>query len=58
MPVKLFDLRDHGFELVGGRLLPDGPGKSAQLMYQNAQGVRVTVYLRKPNASGNGTFIG
>ncbi|MFY9513416.1 MAG: anti-sigma factor, partial [Rubrivivax sp.] len=49
LPVKLFDLRDQGFELVGGRLLPDGPGKSAQLMYQDNQGVRVTVYLRKPD---------
>jgi anti-sigma factor RsiW len=48
VPVKLFDLKAQGFELVGGRLLPDGPGKSAQLMYQDAQGVRVTVYLRKP----------
>lgn len=47
--VKLFDLRAQGFELVGGRLLPDGAGKSAQLMYQDAQGVRVTVYLRKPD---------
>lgn len=48
VPVRLFDLREHGFELVGGRLLPDGQGKSAQLMYQDARGVRVTVYLRKP----------
>jgi anti-sigma factor RsiW len=48
MPVKLFDLHTQGFDLVGGRLLPDGPGKSAQLMYQDAQGRRVTVYLRKP----------
>lgn len=48
VPVKLFDLRDQGFELIGGRLLPDGDGKSAQLMYQDAQGLRVTVYLRKP----------
>ncbi|MEO7245543.1 MAG: anti-sigma factor [Rubrivivax sp.] len=48
VPVKLFDLQAQGFELVGGRLLPDGAGKSAQLMYQDARGVRVTVYLRKP----------
>ena len=34
VPVKLFDLREHGFELVGGRLLPDANGPSAQLMYQ------------------------
>lgn len=55
MPVKLFDLRAQGFELVGGRLLPDAKGPSAQLMYQavgeapaGQQPVRVTVYLRKP----------
>ena len=34
VPVKLFDLREQGFELVGGRLLPDGAGPGAQLMYQ------------------------
>ena len=56
MPVKLFDLREHGFELVGGRLLPDGPGKSAQLMYQDAQGLRVTVYLRKPDEGTDAAF--
>ena len=43
-------------ELVGGRLLPDGPGKSAQLMYQNAAGTRVTVYLRKPEAGADAAF--
>jgi len=55
MPVKLYDLRAHGFELVGGRLLPDAQGPSAQLMYQAIGEVpagqaplRVTVYLRKP----------
>ena len=56
VPVKLFDLRDQGFELVGGRLLPDGAGKSAQLMYQDAQGLRVTVYLRKPDQPTDATF--
>ena len=47
VPVKLFDLREQGFELVGGRLLPDAAGPSAQLMYQDGMGMRVTVYLRK-----------
>ena len=56
VPVKLFDLRAQGFELVGGRLLPDGPGKSAQLMYQDAQGLRVTVYLRKPEKGTPAAF--
>lgn len=58
VPVKLFDLRDQGFELVGGRLLPDASGPSAQLMYQavdagpgNAKPERVTVYLRKPDSA-------
>jgi len=56
VPVKLFDLREFGFELVGGRLLPDGPGKSAQLMYQDAQGTRITVYLRKPEQATEAAF--
>jgi anti-sigma factor RsiW len=56
LPVKLFDLREFGFDLVGGRLLPDGPGKSAQLMYQDAQGTRVTVYLRKPDEGTDAAF--
>ena len=56
VPVKLFDLRAQGFDLVGGRLLPDGPGKSAQLMYQDAAGLRVTVYLRKPEQGAAAAF--
>lgn len=57
IPVKLFDLRDEGFELMGGRLLPDAGGKSAQLMYENAQTKeRVTVYLRKPDADAPTSF--
>ena len=48
LPVKLFDLRAEGFELVGGRLLPDGPnGVSALLMYEQPGGARVTVTLRR-----------
>ena len=56
LPVRLFDLRAHGFELVGGRLLPDLAGPSAQLMYQNADGQRVTLYLRKPEAGADTAF--
>lgn len=56
IPVKLFDLQAQGFELVGGRLLPDGPDKSAQLMYQDAQQRRVTVYLRKPEKGADVAF--
>jgi anti-sigma factor RsiW len=55
-PVKLFNLRDQGFELMGGRLLPDGTGKSAQLMYEDAVKRRVTVYLRKPERGTETAF--
>lgn len=50
VPVRLVDLSAVGYQLMGGRLLPDGLGKSAQLMYQNGAGARVTVYLRKPES--------
>lgn len=50
VPVRLVDLRAQGWTLLGGRLLPDGLGRSAQLMYQNDAGSRLTVYLRKPEA--------
>lgn len=53
VPVRLVDLGPQGFTLLGGRLLPDGLGKSAQLMYQNAAGARVTVYLRKPEGGSD-----
>lgn len=56
MPVRLFDMREHGFSLVGGRLLPDAQGPSAQLMYQNAGGQRVTVYLRRPEPGSSTSF--
>jgi len=59
MPVKLFDLRSEGYELVGGRLLPDVTGPSAQLMYQRSGETspqRVTVYLRKPDGATPAAF--
>lgn len=56
VPVTLFDLSAEGFRLVGGRLLPDGGGKSAQLMYQDGEGRRVTLYLRKPEPGSETAF--
>ena len=58
-PVKLFDLRAHGYELVGGRLLPDTNGPCAQLMYQRSGETspsRLTVYLRKPDTAAPAAF--
>ncbi|CUA95365.1 anti-sigma factor family protein [Thiomonas bhubaneswarensis] len=46
-PIVAPDALPGGLVLMGGRLLPGMPGKpAAQLMYQDAQGHRVTVYLR------------
>lgn len=56
LPVALFDLRAQGFALVGGRLLPDARGPGAQLMYQRADGRRITVYLRRPDADTPAAF--
>lgn len=57
LPVRLFDLSREGFQLVGGRLLPDGGGApSAQLMYEDGSGQRVTLYLRKPEEKTDVAF--
>ena len=48
-------LSEHGFELVGGRLLPGDRGASAQFMYQDASGARVTLYLSRRPAEAGGT---
>lgn len=56
VPVKLFDLQAQGFRLVGGRLLPEPHGPCAQLMYEDAAGVRVTVYLRRKGMDAPATF--
>ncbi len=44
-PLKAPDLGAQGFRLMGGRLLPAGAGAAAQLMYEDAAGTRVTVYI-------------
>lgn len=50
-------LAPHGFELVGGRLLPAAGGEpAAQFMYQDKSGRRLTLYLRT-SAQGENTAI-
>lgn len=39
------DLSAAGYSLIGGRLLPAGKGRAAQLMYENAAGERVSLYI-------------
>jgi anti-sigma factor RsiW len=44
-PLKVPNLSELGFELVGGRLLPGEKGARAQFMYQGAGGERITLYV-------------
>jgi anti-sigma factor RsiW len=47
VPLRIPDLGESGYELVGGRLLPAQSGQpAAQLMYQDGGGRRVTLYVR------------
>ncbi|MFN3375538.1 MAG: anti-sigma factor family protein [Burkholderiaceae bacterium] len=58
-PLAVPDLQPQGFELMGGRLLPGDSGPRAQFMYQNAAGVRVTLYvgaLVAPSAAATTVF--
>jgi anti-sigma factor RsiW len=53
-PLKVPNLTTHGYELVGGRLLPGEAGARAQFMFQNAAGTRITLYLGAVDKSANG----
>lgn len=44
-PLTVPDLSSEGYALVGGRLLPGEHGARAQFMYQNPQGLRLTLYV-------------
>lgn len=52
MPLKTPDLQAAGFKLMGGRLLPTDRGVACQLMYEDAQGRRLTLYIRN-DLTGN-----
>lgn len=50
--VRVPKLSEFGFEALGGRLLPGSQGPACQIMYQNAQGKRLTIYLaREPGVA-------
>ena len=40
-------LREYGYSLVGGRLLPGEAGPAAQFMYESASGARLTLYVTR-----------
>lgn len=47
-PIRPPALETLGFQLLGGRLLPDGSGQpAAQFMYQDATGHRLTLYVTR-----------
>jgi anti-sigma factor RsiW len=50
------DLNHEGFALVGGRLLAANDGPAAQFMYQDAQGNRLTLYVRHDGADAGTAF--
>ncbi|HYD64498.1 anti-sigma factor [Azospirillum sp.] len=55
-PLKAPRLSARGYELVGGRLLADGGGPAAQLMYQDATGRRITLYVRPSSDPADTAF--
>jgi anti-sigma factor RsiW len=46
-PIAAPHLQAQGLDLVGGRLLPGQQGPVAQLMYQDAAGQRLTLYISR-----------
>jgi len=51
------DLAAEGFELVGGRLLPAGQGKAAMLLYEDARGERISLFVTaESSATTKGTY--
>lgn len=53
--LKIPQLGGIGYSLVGGRLLPGEHGPVAQFMYQDAQGQRLTLYVRTNREQGRET---
>lgn len=52
------DLTADGFQLVGGRLLPAGAGKAAMLLYEDAEGNRISLFVTSESGSyAKGTYV-
>jgi len=49
-------LSDHGWKLMGGRLLPDHGLSAAQFMYEDHTGRRLTLYMRRELGLENTSF--
>ena len=55
-PVRAPSLADIGWKLMGGRLLPDQGLPAAQFMYEDGNGRRLTLYMRKEAGLNNTAF--
>ncbi len=59
-PVTIPVLARHGYDLVGGRLLPSNAGPAALFMYQDKQGNRLTLYMlaaASPRSNGDVRYV-
>jgi len=54
--IKPPDLAKFGFQLMGGRIVPQAEGAAAQMMYEDATGRRLTVYIARAPGSGETAF--
>lgn len=55
VPIRAPALNAHGFSLLGGRLLPGEEGPLAQLMYESADGERLTLVVRRAGRDSGST---
>lgn len=55
-PLQAPDLSTHGLRLIGGRLLPSSNRMAAQFMYDDSNGNRTTVYVRRISGGGHSDF--
>ena len=53
--LKVPQLNTIGYQLVGGRLLPGNRGPVAQFMFQDSNGLRLTLYVRSGSAENKET---
>src|SRR3546814_2249515 len=51
--MALPDLQTYGFALLGGRMLATPDGAAAMLVYQDAEGGRISVYVRPSTRPGD-----
>ncbi|WP_088708370.1 anti-sigma factor family protein [Noviherbaspirillum denitrificans] len=54
-PIRAPALNQHGFSLLGGRLLPGEDGPLAQLMYESVDGERLTLIVRRAGRNAGDT---